>query len=70
MKLNPAELQNLIAFGNRAMMPGSEADTWVELKTKLAVELKRIMDAKIDSDHAEMLKAARPKIVPVPDEPE
>ena len=43
MELNPQELQNLIAFGNRATMQGNEADTWVALKGKLSVELNAQM---------------------------
>lgn len=41
-------------------MPGSEADTWVELKTKLHSELKRIMAKQlnmVDREVADELRA-------------
>lgn len=37
--LSNHDLANLIAFGNRASMSGAEADTWVELKTRLITAL-------------------------------
>lgn len=33
--LTPDQIKNLVAFGNRATMKGSEADLWVALKTEL-----------------------------------
>ncbi len=35
-RLTENDLKNLIAFGNRADMKGAEADTWVDLKQRLA----------------------------------
>jgi len=43
--LNKADLQNLIAFGNRAQMSGLEADSWVELKQRLVMEFSNAADA-------------------------
>ena len=35
LTLTPDEVRNLVAFGNRATMKGSEADLWVGLKMKV-----------------------------------
>ena len=43
MKLTIEDVQNLIAFGNRATMQGKEADTWVELKQRLGAEGQRLV---------------------------
>lgn len=40
-KLTTDDIQNIIAFGNRATMNGAEADTWVRLKMKLSEETQR-----------------------------
>lgn len=33
--LTPDQIKNLVAFGNRATMQGSEADLWVALKAEV-----------------------------------
>lgn len=35
LTLTPDDVRNLVAFGNRATMKGSEADLWVGLKMKV-----------------------------------
>lgn len=35
VRLTDQDIQNLVAFGNRADMKGKEADTWVDLKMRL-----------------------------------
>lgn len=46
LQLTIDDCANLIAFGNRAQMAGKEADTWVLLKSKIAAEGQRMVDAK------------------------
>lgn len=36
LTIDQRDIQNIIAFGNRATMTGAEADTWAELKQRLA----------------------------------
>ena len=61
LKLTIEDVQNLIAFGNRATMQGKEADTWVELKNRLGAEGNRLV--------AEMqAEKDKPKLEAVPDE--
>lgn len=38
--LSESDVKNIIAFGNRSTMSGVEADTWVELKNRLAGEFR------------------------------
>ena len=40
LELTPDEIRNLIAFGNRADMKGSEADLWVGLKTRILKQVQ------------------------------
>lgn len=35
LELNDVDVENLIAFGNRAQMSGAEAEVWVRLKMGL-----------------------------------
>lgn len=46
LQLTAEEANNLIAFGNRATMTGAEADTWVDLKKKVALQVETQKDAR------------------------
>tara|TARA_R110000868_G_scaffold86581_1_gene242796 strand:+ start:54 stop:260 length:207 start_codon:yes stop_codon:yes gene_type:complete len=51
INLTIAELENLIALGNRAQMTGVEADTWVALKYKIAEAVDAVEpDEELDDD--------------------
>ena len=65
MNLTIEDVQNLIAFGNRATMQGKEADTWVELKQRLGAEGERLVNIKLDENKKAQLEAvpdAKPKL--------
>lgn len=38
INLSPDQIRNLVAFGNRATMKGSEADLWVALKNDILTQ--------------------------------
>lgn len=50
MELTNDDLQNMIAFGNRADMKGAEADTWFFLKQKLGTELNARQAAALSAN--------------------
>lgn len=52
-QLTNEDLQNMIAFGNRAQMQGKEADTWFFLKQKLGTELTTRLQAAEAANGAE-----------------
>ncbi len=41
LTLTNHDIQNIVAFGNRALMKGQEADTWVELKIRLSAAVEQ-----------------------------
>lgn len=57
LKLTIEDLNNMISFGNRAQMQGSEADTWVDLKTRLSVEGQRMVRERMTKENEEGPKA-------------
>ena len=41
LTLTNHDIQNIVAFGNRAHMTGQEADTWVDLKIRLSMAVEQ-----------------------------